>query len=362
MGQVAALQLPLQPGDLHLAGPRLPALEAFHGLQPDPFPRGPPGVGRPATLRVSHGSELPELSGRRQANCTDITRSRSEAGVLCNPPVARHTHMMSSFGGLAVSGGTVRIRREEPDYSINIFCVWIDGIQVGELRNHSEISIPVTSGPHNVQLRWKQRWYNAGAKQSETVSILVESGAVIEFESRVVETQFSARIELSPEGRSIPEASSAGTRDARVLEVTHMSRIEERLGDEVRLIDNRSSSAPVTRRLTASREWTRTLTLGENHGETMRADVGANLLWIAAKGSIETELQRTLSLTIGSTHLFEEEIGVTVPERTAVRIVLSWKRIWQCGQARVLIPDGTVHIVPYQVVVSVTFDQSIQDI
>ncbi|MFC9499843.1 hypothetical protein [Streptomyces sp. NPDC056982] len=45
-----------------------------------------------------------------------------------------------------------------------------------------------------------------------------------------------------------------------------------------------------------------------------------------------------------------------------MRIVLGWKRIWQCGEARVLLPERSVHIVPYQVVVSVTFDQKIQDV
>jgi hypothetical protein len=78
--------------------------------------------------------------------------------------------------------------------------------------------------------------------------------------------------------------------------------------------------------------------------------------------SLLGRLQRTLSLAIGSTHLFEEEISVTVPERTAVRIVLGWKRIWQRGDARVLLPNRSIHIVPYQVVVSVTFDQKIQEI
>ncbi|MFK0044343.1 hypothetical protein ACIQU4_09605 [Streptomyces sp. NPDC090741] len=35
---------------------------------------------------------------------------------------------------------------------------------------------------------------------------------------------------------------------------------------------------------------------------------------------------------------------------------------WQCGEARVPLPDRTVHIMPYQVAVNVTFDQTIQDI
>lgn len=146
------------------------------------------------------------------------------------------------------------------------------------------------------------------------------------------------------------------------MQVTETTRIEEWLGEDVRLIDNRSSPAPVTRSLKASREWTRTLTVGENNSQTLGGDVGVNLLWLSAKGSIEAELQRSLSLAIGSNHLFEEEISVTVPERTAVRIQLGWKRIWQCGNAHTLLPDNSMHIVPYRVVVSVTFDQKILDV
>lgn len=46
----------------------LPALEAFHGLKPNALPRGPPGIGQPAALRVSHlhrpTEPTPQLSGQ----------------------------------------------------------------------------------------------------------------------------------------------------------------------------------------------------------------------------------------------------------------------------------------------------------
>lgn len=75
----------------------------------------------------------------------------------------------------------------------------------------------------------------------------------------------------------MPAPSDSGAADARILEVTQMTRIEERLGEDVRLIDNRASPAPVTRSLKASREWTRTLTLGESRGQTLGGHVSANL-------------------------------------------------------------------------------------
>ncbi|MFB8273632.1 hypothetical protein ACFC96_44680 [Streptomyces sp. NPDC055955] len=138
------------------------------------------------------------------------------------------------------------------------------------------------------------------------------------------------------------------------------TRFDEALGEDVRTIDNHSSPAPVTRTLKASREWTRTLTVAQDERRTVTGEAGASLLWLSAKASIEQELQRSLSLAIGVTHLFEEEITVTVPEYTSVRVILAWKQVWQRGHARLLLPDGAIHDVPYQVVVSATFDQRIE--
>ncbi|MFC5888125.1 hypothetical protein [Kitasatospora aburaviensis] len=269
---------------------------------------------------------------------------------------------MSSQAESTAAGGTVHIQMRQGVGDLYAFRVWIDGVRAALLRSGREVTIPVPSGPHRLQLRWAASTANA-PRNSETLDILVAPGEVIHFDGDVTATFWRNTLVLRRRGDlSMPASSESGASDARVLEVTQLTRTEEWLGEDVRLIDNRASPAPVTRSLKASREWTRTLTLGENHRQAFGGHVGANLLWLSARGSIEAELQRTLSLAIGSTHLFEEEIGVTVPERTAVRIVLGWKRIWQCGEARVLLPDRSVHIVPYRVVVSVTFDQKIQDV
>ncbi|WP_331737077.1 hypothetical protein OG520_45250 (plasmid) [Streptomyces sp. NBC_00984] len=280
---------------------------------------------------------------------------------------SRDTYVMFSQEGLTVSGGTVQIRRVRTGSLADLgekshtFRVRIDGVQVALLRIDEEVVIPVSSGRHRVQLRNDLLSFILNLNHSETFDIEVQPGEAIRFECRC--TKDHSKILLRRlEDSSTSAPSDSGVVDARVLGVTQMTRTEEWLGEDVRLIDNSASPAPVTRSLKASREWTRTLTLGETRTQSSGGHVGVNLLWLSAKGSIEAELQRTLSLAIGSTHLFEEEIGVTVPERTAVRIVLGWKRIWQCGEARVLLPDRSVHIVPYRVVVSVTFDQKIQDV
>ncbi|MFE3875223.1 hypothetical protein ACFXPX_12595 [Kitasatospora sp. NPDC059146] len=158
----------------------------------------------------------------------------------------------------------------------------------------------------------------------------------------------------------VRQGDAPAVSELRVLEVYQTSRFEEALGQDVRIIDNHSGPAPVTRTFKASREWTRTLSVAEQGRRAATGEAGVNLLWLSTKTGIEQELQRNLSLAIGATHLFEEEITVTVPERTAVQVVLAWKRIWQQGHARIVLPDGSNHDVPYQVVVSVTFDQRIE--
>lgn len=129
--QRTAFQLPLKSGDLLLAEPRSPrrtlrqgsglaaltplaapplhrsiadpqrgsdlpalllALEAFHGLQPDPLPRGPPCIGQPTALRVSHAQRLPKPWCHCQAIGSDITQSSSEARFGTIPDLVVSIH------------------------------------------------------------------------------------------------------------------------------------------------------------------------------------------------------------------------------------------------------------------------------
>lgn len=133
---------------------------------------------------------------------------------------------------------------------------------------------------------------------------------------------------------------------------------EEPLGEEIRTFDNRRSATGITRSVKAGREWTRTLTVGDDRRTTYGAEVSGGASWLRAKGNIERELQRNYSMESGTRHTFEEEISITVPERTAVRIQLRWKRIWQRGVVVLRNPDGTTSQVPYQIVVNITFDQT----
>jgi hypothetical protein len=149
--------------------------------------------------------------------------------------------------------------------------------------------------------------------------------------------------------------------DPRIIEVVETEQVEELLGEEVRVINNLESSSGATRSVKASREWTRTLTIGTEHTRTLGAEVGGGVSWLKVKGNIESELQRNYSMESTSRHLFEEEITIIVPARTNLRLSLRWKRIWQHGVVRLANYDGSVTEVPYRFVVNMTFDQSQQD-
>ena len=116
MRQRPALQLPLQPGYLHLRQSRparrslrrqpgqalfaplappafhrplrdtqrgrdlpvlLASLEASHGLEPEPLSPGPLGVGQAAALRISHPTRTTETTRTLSGEQPDITQSSS---------------------------------------------------------------------------------------------------------------------------------------------------------------------------------------------------------------------------------------------------------------------------------------------
>jgi len=146
-------------------------------------------------------------------------------------------------------------------YKLESFFVWIDDVQVARLRHGTEATLPVPLGDHHIQLRYASL-IALFDKPSEKLRFHVEPHQVIRFESRYSANGILLR-RLDDPPAPAPSVSGAG--DARVLGVTETKRIEELLGEDVRLIDNSASPAPVTRSLKASREWTRTLTLGESH-------------------------------------------------------------------------------------------------
>ena len=159
-----------------------------------------------------------------------------------------------------------------------------------------------------------------------------------------------------------PPVPSGPVPEPQILGFVETGQVEEPLGQEVRVIDNRQSSTGVTRSVKATREWSRSLTVGTEQTRSTELEAEAKFAkWLAIKGKIENELQRNYSMETSSKHVFEESLTISAPPRTTIRLVLHWKRIWQEGVVRLSHYDGTISEVPYKFVVNITFDQSQQD-
>jgi hypothetical protein len=144
-----------------------------------------------------------------------------------------------------------------------------------------------------------------------------------------------------------------------VLDVIEVDRIEEPLGDETRTIDNSGSNITVTRILKATKDWMQNYSI-----EAEQARVTGQGLEIGAKeigtfkANAEDTLRRKYSVSNEVRQTFSEEIGLTVPGRTKIRLTIQWKRIWQRGYVRIQHGPNRVVEVPFQMAVGVTFDQS----
>lgn len=291
------------------------------------------------------------------------------------------------------------------------FLVRIDGMQMDKVKQNDTVKIRLPAGDHRIQVGL---W--GSMQNSETLFFQIRSGEEIGFTCKgtasvrslmhpillerdpagpaavadAVPTQIAGLPGFAPQqpAPGVPQppftppfqppdrfprsgaapgpgpAQSRGFSPGappRVLEVRETGQFEELLGEEARLIDNRNSPTEMTRRVTASREWSRTMSVGEDRTRSYGGQAGLDWKVVALKGTAEEELKRNYSVESGSKHVFEEEFTISVPQRTALRVILRWKRIWQRGVVRLQSFDGTVSEVPYQVVVNVTFDQTVQD-
>lgn len=144
-----------------------------------------------------------------------------------------------------------------------------------------------------------------------------------------------------------------------ILDVVEVDRTEEPLGEEIRTIDNSASDITVTRVLRATKDWMQSYSV-----EAERARVTGQGLEIGPKevgtfkANAEETLRRKYSLSNEVRQTFSEEIGLTVPARTKIRLTIQWKRIWQRGFVRIQHGPDRVIEVPFQMAVGLTFDQS----
>lgn len=152
---------------------------------------------------------------------------------------------------------------------------------------------------------------------------------------------------------------SSSTQVVGVLDVVEVDRIEEPLGDEIRTIDNSASDITVTRVLRATKDWMQSYSVDAEQTKVtgQGLEIGSKEIG-SFKASAEDTLRRKYSLSNEVRQTFSEEIGLTVPARTKIRLTIQWKRIWQRGYVRIQHEPDRIIEVPFQMAVGLTFDQS----
>ncbi len=134
--------------------------------------------------------------------------------------------------------------------------------------------------------------------------------------------------------------------------IDETERFEEPIGEDTREISNDTSSS-VTRTLRVNRQWTSSYTVESTEGD--HREMATSLANLTMK--VGSALEEKHSVSFGETHTLEEEISITVPPRSAVTLILAWKRIWQAGTIDAVAPDGHHHTLPFRAAIALTFDQ-----
>jgi len=88
-----------------------------------------------------------------------------------------------------------------------------------------------------------------------------------------------------------------------------------------------------------------------------RAGLAVSLAGLEIERAIEQSLRSSLSLSAEIEQILEQTLEVMVPPGARLTVRLHRKQIWQEGDARVRLADGTVAEIPYRVAVEVMFDQ-----
>lgn len=134
-------------------------------------------------------------------------------------------------------------------------------------------------------------------------------------------------------------------------DVVETSRTQERIGRETRTVDNRGNPAPVTRTITVTRMWSGSAELEKSSTSSVGLD-----LTMSAFAELTAAIKETLVTTYRvSEHQEEtvsEQVVVTVPGNTCIKVEFVWKQLVAHGVVR----RGDTE-TPYRAVVGVTFDQ-----
>lgn len=150
----------------------------------------------------------------------------------------------------------------------------------------------------------------------------------------------------------------SNTGQVAILGRTNIRQTVDRLGTEDHVYDNRSSGIPMPATLKISRRWSQRLEV-----QWAAAKIASMAGRLSSGGAeigrtVEQSLKTSLLMSAESEQLLEQTVDVTVPPHRRLTVLLHWKQIWQEGDLRVQLPDGTIAEIPYRATVEMPrFDQ-----
>lgn len=143
-----------------------------------------------------------------------------------------------------------------------------------------------------------------------------------------------------------------------VLGIIEMERHEEPIGEERRLIDNSKSSTKLTRKISISREWTKTYSIEYEKSQIdgTEVDIGVSES-VGIKASSEETIRKQYSISEEVKETYLDEVEVEVSGFTKLSLAFHWKRIWQHGFIRLCTQNDKELNIPFRIAVGITFDQ-----
>jgi hypothetical protein len=148
-----------------------------------------------------------------------------------------------------------------------------------------------------------------------------------------------------------------------VVSIIETHRSADIWGIDQRIIDNSKSTSKTTRKITVSKEWSKTYNIQDEktqvNGTELNSGVKLPEIEIAnIKLTSQETLKSRYSISEGKKETYTEEVQVEVSEYKKVEVSFTWKRIWQHGVIKFRHQDNREFDVPFQIAVEVTFDQS----
>lgn len=158
-----------------------------------------------------------------------------------------------------------------------------------------------------------------------------------------------------------PMFAGAPVQDVRgqdSLAIQETNRSEEFIGSEQRIINNAKSAASVSRDITFSKEWSQSyvVELHDKYRGGANLSLGSNHL-ASLQLTAEKAIEKQYSVTQNTKQVYTDKITLNVPPHCTLRLLITWKRIWQHGSITFRDAKGTVLNISFKVVVGVTFDQ-----